>query len=127
MLKSRNLPLFEELVEGGAEPMLVASVLEQTLVELRREGLELGRPREQLLDLFSEYGKGLYVKAAVPEILRGMCRGKRAAEAAEGLEKISGGELEGLVKEKGGDFGKIMREYRMRVDAKELKEALGRK
>ncbi|MCX6768776.1 MAG: Glu-tRNA(Gln) amidotransferase subunit GatE, partial [Candidatus Micrarchaeota archaeon] len=38
MLKSRNLQLFEELVKAGAEPMLAAGTLEQTLVELRREG-----------------------------------------------------------------------------------------
>jgi len=126
MLKSRNLQLFEELVGAGAEPMLAASTLEQTLVEMRREGLELGRPREQLMELFAEYGNGLFVKAAIPEILRGMCRGKRAREAAEGLERIGGAELKRLVKEKGGDFGKIMREYRLRVDAKELKEAIGR-
>ena len=71
MLKSRNLQLFEELVEAGAEPMLAASTLEQTLVELRREGLELGRPREQLLELFAAYGKGLFVKAAIPDGLYG--------------------------------------------------------
>ncbi|HNT60552.1 MAG TPA: hypothetical protein PKJ97_01080 [Candidatus Bilamarchaeaceae archaeon] len=78
------------------------------------------------MELFAEYGNGLFVKAAIPEILRGMCRGKRAREAAEGLERIGGAELKRLVKEKGGDFGKIMREYRLRVDAKELKEAIGR-
>ncbi|MDD5096691.1 MAG: Glu-tRNA(Gln) amidotransferase subunit GatE [Candidatus ainarchaeum sp.] len=124
MLRSRNLQLFEELVEAGAEPMLAAGTLEQTLVELRREGLELARPREQLMELFAEYGKGLFVKAAIPEILRGMCGGKKVREAAKGLERISGAELKKLVKEK-KDFGAIMREYRLRVDAGELKKAMG--
>lgn len=125
MLRSRNLQLFEELVDAGAEPMLAATTLEQTLVELRREGLELARPREQLLELFSEYGKGLFVKAAIPDVLRRMCAGKGVREAAKGLEKITGAELKRLVKEKGGDFGAIMREYRLRVDAGELKKAMG--
>ena len=124
MLKSRNLQLFEELVKAGAEPMLAAGTLEQTLVELRREGLELARPREQLLELFAEYGKGLFVKAAIADVLRGMCAGKGVREAAKGLERISGAELKRLVKEK-KDFGAIMREYRLRVDAGELKKAMG--
>jgi len=127
MLKSRNLPLFEELVDAGAEPMLAASTLEQALVELRREGLELREPRGQLMELFAEYGKGLFVKAAIPEILRRMCGGKDLHEAVKGLERISGAELKKLVEEKGGDFGRIMREYRLRVDAKELKEAMEKK
>lgn len=127
MLKSRNLQLFEELVKAGAEPMLAAGTLEQTLVELRREGLELARPREQLMELFAEYGKGLFVKAAIPDVLRGMCKGKSVREAAKGLERITGAELKKLINEKGGDFGAIMREYRLRVDAKELQGALGRK
>lgn len=124
MLKSRNLPLFEELVDAGAEPMLAAGTLEQTLVELRREGLELQNPRESLLALFDEYKKGLFVKAAIPEILRGMCGGKNVREAVKGMERISGAELKKLVKEK-KDFGTIMREYRLRVDAAELKKAMG--
>jgi Glu-tRNA(Gln) amidotransferase subunit E-like FAD-binding protein len=123
MLKSRNLQLFEELVKAGADPMLAAGTLEQTLVELRREGLELARPREQLMELFAEYGKGLFVKAAIADILRGMCGGKGVREAAKGLERISGAELKRLVKEK-KDFGAIMREYRLRVDAGELKKAM---
>lgn len=125
MLKSRNLQLFEELVNSGAEPMLAASTLEQTLVELRREGLELAGPKESLLALFDEYKKGLFVKAAIPDVLRGMCRGKNVREAAKGLERISGAELKKLIKEKNGDFGAIMREYRLRVDAGELKKAMG--
>jgi glutamyl-tRNA(Gln) amidotransferase subunit E len=124
MLKSRNLQLFEELVKEGAEPMLAAGTLEQTLVELRREGLELRNPREDLAALFDEYKKGLFVKAAIPEILRGMCAGKGVCEAAKGLERITGAELKKLVKEK-KDFGAIMREYRLRVDAGELKKAMG--
>ncbi|MFA5411852.1 MAG: Glu-tRNA(Gln) amidotransferase subunit GatE [Candidatus Micrarchaeia archaeon] len=123
MLKSRNLQLFEELVEKGAEPMLAAGTLEQTLVELRREGLELRNPREDLAALFDEYKKGLFVKAAIPEILRGMCGGKKVREAAKGMERITGAELKKLVKEK-KDFGAIMREYRLRVDAGELKKAM---
>jgi glutamyl-tRNA(Gln) amidotransferase subunit E len=123
MLKSRNLQLFEGLVDAGAEPMLAAGTLEQTLVELRREGLELRNPKEDLAALFDEYKQGLFVKAAIPDVLRGMCGGKKVREAAKGMERITGAELKKLVKEK-KDFGAIMREYRLRVDAGELKKAM---
>lgn len=66
------------------------------------------------------------MKAAIPDILRGMCGGKNVREAAKGLERISGVELKKLVKEK-KDFGAIMREYRLRVDAAELKKLIENK
>jgi glutamyl-tRNA(Gln) amidotransferase subunit E len=40
IIKSRHLHLFERLVEAGAEPMLAATTLEDTIVSLRREGVE---------------------------------------------------------------------------------------
>ena len=41
MLKSKHLKTFEKLVGMGVEPMLAAATLEDTLVALRREGVEI--------------------------------------------------------------------------------------
>jgi len=126
MLKSRNLELFWELVEMGVEPKLAAGTLEETLVTLRREGKEIKEPGKALAGLFKEYNKGLFVRAAIPDVLRGMAGGKGAKEVVEekGLAKISGKELKELIEKEGRDFGALMKKYRLRMEPKELKEAL---
>ena len=77
MLKSRNLHLFEMLIDAGADPMLAATTLEETVVSLRREGIEFVDLEKSLAELFSEYKKGSFVKAAIPDILKGMAKGAR--------------------------------------------------
>ena len=127
ILKSRHLELFWKLVGMGVEPKLAAGTLEETLVTLRREGKEIKEPEKVLVELFSEYKKGLFVRAAIPDVLRGMAEGKGAKEVVEEKElgKITGKALQELVKKEGKDFGMLMRKYRLRVEPKELKEALG--
>jgi len=128
MLRSRNLGLFERLVEGGAEPMLAASTLENTLVSLRREGAEIKEPGTVLEELFALYRKGKFVKAAIPDILREAAKGKPVPDAAKGYSIISGKELEKIAKELGFDIKAIMSKYRTRIDPKELDRILkGRK
>ncbi len=126
MLRSRNLPLFERLVKGGAEPLLAASTLENTLVSLRREGVELNEPEAVLGELFAFYKKGMFVKAAIPEILKQAASGKPVAKAVSDYSIITGKELEKIVKEAGGDIRAIMSKYRTRVDPKELEKLLGK-
>ncbi len=124
VLRSRNLALFEKLVAEGIEPMLAASTLEDTLVMLRREGVE---PKEgDIIALFTAYRKGEFVKAAIPDLLREMCAGKSAEQALDSrqLRKISGAELKKIAQEHGNNFAAIMAKYRLRVDAKELGEAI---
>ncbi len=119
MLRSRNLALFERLVKDGAEPTLAASTLESTLVSLRREGVVL-EPDKALPELFALYNKGAFVKAAIPDILKDVAKGRPLSDAAKDYSVISGKELEKIVKELGSDMKAIMSKYRTRVDPKEL-------
>jgi len=127
MLKSRNLALFEKLVESGAEPMLVASTIENTLVSLRREGAEIRQPENILPELFTLYRNGGFVKAAIPEILREIAGGKTVQEAAKDYSIIRGKELENIAAELKYDIKAIMSKYRTKVDPKELEKIIKKK
>jgi glutamyl-tRNA(Gln) amidotransferase subunit E len=124
VLKSRHLKTFEKLVGMGVEPMLAAATLEDTLVALRREGVEVKGVEGTMEELFSHYLAGEFVKSAIPEILPAMAEGKGVDEILEErqLHKISGEELKKLILEHNGNLGEIMKNYRLRVDAKEVKE-----
>ena len=123
MLRSRNLVLFEQLVKGGADPMLAASTLENTIVSLRRDGVAI-EPDKALPELFALYKKGGFVKAAIPDILKEMAKGKTAADAAKDYSLLSGPKLETIAKELNYDIKSIMSKYRTRVDPKELESIL---
>ncbi len=126
MLKSRNLKLFEKLVAMGVEPMLAAATLEDTLVALRREGVELKKLDSTMEELFKEYLTGSFVKAAIPEIIKKMEKGAGIQEilTENELERITGEELKELIIRNNKDLGLIMRNYRLRVDANEVRELI---
>lgn len=127
ILRSKHLKLFEKFVEEGIEPMLIAATLEDTAVMLRREGVLIDELA--IVSLFSAYKKGGFVKAAIPDILREMAKGKEIEKILDEkqLRKITGAELKKIVDENKGDLAKIMAEYRLRVEAKEVSELLGKK
>jgi glutamyl-tRNA(Gln) amidotransferase subunit E len=129
MIKSRNLHLFEKLAAQGADPMLAATVLEDTLVSLRREGVEFADPEKALSDLFEEYSRGSFVKAAIPEVLKGMAKGARAEAVVKvfRLQKITGEELQRIADENSGDLKLIMQKYRLQVDPAEVAELIKKK
>lgn len=122
MLKSRNLHLFERLVEHGADPMLAAVTLEDTAVSLRREGVEFSNLEKTLMGIFEEYAKGTFVKAAFPEVLKGMAKGASAEAVIKvyRLQKISGKGLEAIAEECGHDLKTIMQKHRLQVDPAEV-------
>lgn len=126
MLKSRHLKTFEKLVEMGVEPMLAAATLEDTLVALRREGVDVKDVDSAMEDVFSHYLEGKFVKSAIPELLIAMAGGTGVEETLEEkqLHKISGEELKKLILEHNKNLGEIMKNYRLRVDAKEVKELM---
>ena len=126
MLKSRNLHLFERLVSKGADPMLAATTMEDTMVSLKREGVQFEDPEKTLSELFEEYRKGAFVKAAIPDILKGMAKGARVEAVLKvfRLQKVSGEALEGIAAECGYDMKAIMQKYRLQVDASEVAEVL---
>jgi glutamyl-tRNA(Gln) amidotransferase subunit E len=127
MLRSRNLPLFEKLVKRGADPMLVANTLENTIVSLRREGVVIENLELILPDLFALYSYGKFVKAAIPVILKEVAAGKSIAVVAKGFAPIQADELKLIVKTFKGDMKQIMSKYRTRVDPKELQKLLKKK
>lgn len=123
MLRSKHLKLFEELVEKGIEPMLAASTIENTLVSLRREGVVFKDEKKLLAELFDEFKKGTFVKAAIPDILTEMAKGKnvKIVIKEKNLQKITGDELKKIIEECKGDMKAIMAKYRLRIDPKEIK------
>ncbi len=132
MFNSKEELVFELIVNTNqkVEPQIVAVTLQDTIVNLRREGTKVdGITVSHLQDLFVEYSKELFVKAAIPEILRYMSEnvGSSCEEAVEklGLRRVSGEELKKLIEEEGRDFGAIMKKHRLRVEAKEVKGILG--
>ncbi len=122
VLKSRHLHLFEKLAAGGADPMLVATTLEETVVSLRREGVEFPDLEKTLSDLFQEFSKATFVKAAIPEVLKGMAKGARAEAVLKvyRLQRITGKELERIAEECNHDMKAIMQKYRLQVDPQEV-------
>jgi glutamyl-tRNA(Gln) amidotransferase subunit E len=127
MLKSRNLPLFEKLVKQGADPMLVANTLENTIVSLRREGVVIDNLEVILAELFRMYSHDRFVKAAIPAILKETAAGKSIADATKGFIPIPASELKLIIKTFKGDIKQIMSKYRTRIDPKELQKLLKKK
>ncbi len=129
MLKSRNLHLFDKLIVMGLDPIIVATTLENSVVSLRREGIDFSDLEKSMVELFSEYKKGTFVKAAIPEVLKYMAKGARvdAVIKVYRLQKITGKDLEKLVAENGCNVAVIMQKYRLQVDPAEVNEIAKRK
>jgi glutamyl-tRNA(Gln) amidotransferase subunit E len=124
MLRSRNLLLFERLVDQGADPMLVAATLENTLVSLRREGIEIKNVDNVLPEVFALHEKNKIVKSAIPDILKAAAGGKSVHDVAKDFTLISGNELVKLVQSLNYDIKAIMSKYRTRIDPEELQKVL---
>ncbi|MEM2909077.1 MAG: Glu-tRNA(Gln) amidotransferase subunit GatE [Candidatus Bilamarchaeaceae archaeon] len=128
IVRSRNMLLFEKLVEEfpGVEPTIIANTIENVLVSLRREGFVFENVQRTLEALFAYYSKGMFVKSAIPEILKLVARGRSVEQAVSegGLRKITGKELESIVKENNFDIKKIMARYRLVVEAEEVQKII---
>lgn len=129
ILKSRHLHLFERLVESGADPMLAATTIENTIVSLRREGVEFKHLEKTLIELFDEYKKGTFVKAAIPDVLKGMAKGARTEAVLKvyRLQKITGNNLVDIARENNFDMKKIMQKHRLQVDPQEVSKIIKKK
>lgn len=124
MLRSRNLDLFERLIKQGADPMLAASTLEDTIVSLRREGVVVENLEFILPELFAAYSYGKFVKAAIPAILKEVAAGKKVGLAIKDFTPIPSSELKLVIKTFKGDIRQIMAKYKTRIDPKELQKLL---
>ncbi|MFH1780332.1 MAG: hypothetical protein ABH803_04315 [Candidatus Micrarchaeota archaeon] len=128
--KASEYALFKFLVETKVETNFIASTLLETLVSLRREGVEVEKiSREQLKDLFTFLVVKKIVKTAVVEVLRELPSGKSVQEIIneKNLRRMGVGEVRKLLAlypDKKKAFGEIMRKYRLNVDAADVQELL---
>lgn len=76
MSVSECAELFEKLVKKtNADPTLVASTLEETLVSLRRENVPIEKIQERSLEeLFGLISRGRMVKEAIPDVLKELAK-----------------------------------------------------
>jgi glutamyl-tRNA(Gln) amidotransferase subunit E len=143
---SDNFPLFERLVrKTGASPTLIAATLEETMVSLKREGVDVEKVEEGHLErILKMVGEGRIVKDALPEIIREIAQGMSPEESVGrlGILPLSRDELEAVVKEvvalhedlireKGTGaimplMGVLMERLRGRADGRLVREVLGR-
>jgi len=126
MIKSRYLHVFELLVKAKADPKIVATTIENTLVSLRREGVEFQNVEKALLDLFEEFNKDTFVKAAIPEVLKGMVKGASAESVIKGLQiaKNYWQGTEKIIEDENHDLKAIMAKHRLQVDPAEVAKLL---
>ncbi len=126
IFRSPLLPVFEKLIEKGAEPKLAATTLTETLVSLRREGFEL-RDLSFIEKVLSIYNEKKITKAVIPEIIKYHIQSKETAEVIikkHDLGLLSSEEMDRIIKECKGDVKRIMSKYRLRLDPKELMKRL---
>jgi len=95
-------------------------------VSLRREGFAIMDIDAAPSDLFKEYQKGTFVKAAISEVLKGMAKGARAEAVIKvyRLQRISGKALEDLAKENFFNLQTIMQNHRLQVDPAEVAQII---
>jgi glutamyl-tRNA(Gln) amidotransferase subunit E len=100
---SENLEIFEELVaKTSADPTLVATTLEETMVSLRREGVQVERiTKDDLGELFIQVAEDRLAKEAIPDVLKLVAQGSSVQSSVQklGLSVIERPELEKLVAE----------------------------
>ncbi|MEM3030499.1 MAG: Glu-tRNA(Gln) amidotransferase subunit GatE [Candidatus Micrarchaeia archaeon] len=132
MLRSKRLGLFERAVAGGCEPVFAAATLEETLRALARKGVAVERiGDDRLAEFFAAFARGVFAKAAAPDILAFLARHPERDTAGAvselGLARISGKELKSIVEKEGKDLAAFMAKYRLRVEAGEVQEIRKRK
>jgi Glu-tRNA(Gln) amidotransferase subunit E-like FAD-binding protein len=116
----------------NADATVVAATLEETLVGLKRDGVPVEKIRdESLIELFTEFQNGLFVKAAIPEILRQLANapGERVQAIVDRmkLRRMTAQEMEALVREhlketsdKNVLIKRVMEKCRLRCDGSEI-------
>jgi glutamyl-tRNA(Gln) amidotransferase subunit E len=138
-----RMPVYEEAVGRGYDARLVASTLEETLVDLRRDGVPVeGIGDDALLEVFALVSDDEVAKEGVPELLRGVAEGGEPADVADelGLESAEREEVEEVVNEileeradyieeegmgaMGGLMGAVMEEMRGKADGELVSDVL---
>jgi glutamyl-tRNA(Gln) amidotransferase subunit E len=147
MVRSYHLDLFESILSKvkNVSPVLVATTLESTWRNLKREGIPVESiGDEKVEEVFKELGAGKVAKEAIPDILAFLARHQSATvvEATEqlGIKGVSQEDLDKvvddvikknatLIKERKMDafkplMGDVMKQLRGKVDGKTVNETL---
>ena len=127
MLLSYNYARFMRMANSGADAKMLANILEQTLVALRREGVKVEKiTDEYILQILALLHENKITKAAISELLRLGAGASDAHKIAKEhkLLRISGKKLIELYKKEGKDLKKFMGKYRLVVDGKEIMELI---
>ncbi len=126
MLNSHQYPLFMQLItQKSVDPKLAASMLEQTFVALRREGLDVSRiTLPSLTDLLRLHHDGRITRAVIPGILRKLAQSPAIPPEEivkkEGWSRRFGDDLLALWKKEGGELKSFMSKYRLVVEGADL-------
>ena len=134
VFRSQRLQLFNRIIDEvkNVDATVVATTLEETLVNLKREGVPVEKIREDsLVELFIEFQNGLFVKAAIPGILKQLAKtpNERISAIAERmqLKRMTIPEMEALVREelketndKGILIKRVMEKCRLRCEGSEI-------
>lgn len=129
MLRSRRLALYEKATAEGADAVIVAGTLEETLRALSRANVPVDNLTDDLLmEFFAAHKEGAFVKAAIPNILEELAgHPGPVKEVLKKLElgRVTGAGLEKLLeKERGKSVAELMAKWRLRVDPAELRAKL---
>ena len=145
LLDSERYGLFLEAVKMGVRPSVAAAIIVETMVSLRREGLDVDSiPDEQLERLFRAIASGRIAKEAAPDVLRAVASGRArdvdSAIEALGLAALDEAALAAIVEEVldrnreliaergeralGPLMGEVMSKVRGRVDGAKVNEIL---
>jgi len=139
MLRSKNLQLYLNIMnktnenDVKVEPKLVAVTLEETVRSLSRQGFGIDQLNDEFFyELFKLYSKGIFVKSAVPEIIKIYLNELQTKSHVDlkkliennNLVKLSEKEVKKIFKEYNGDIKKIMSRYRLVIDPEILKRLM---
>ena len=131
MLRSRQFALFEKLIAENIDPKLAATTLEQTLVSLRREGVEVEKINEHALaETLGMCAKNQITKAVIPEVLKEIAKGPMSSPsdivAAHHWQRLTGPALSEAWASSGGEMRAFMAKYRLVAEGADV-TALARK
>ncbi len=124
MALSHNYVRFAQLVNAGADATLIANILEQTFVALKRAGVDVQKISDDfLLELSNLFTSDKITKASIEHIIKiGAGENKTAGEIvqAHNLFRLSKSQIQTAFEDEGFDVRKFMQKYRLIVDGKDI-------
>jgi len=121
LIRSKNLPIFMKLVEKGYGPKITSTILENTIISLRRDGVDTSRINYEIIsEILSAYDSKRITKSAIEQVLRDVGKGIDVSKSLQMYAPIKEKELEKIVIDNKYDMKKIMSKHRLRVFPNEV-------